>query len=125
MTLEEMDKKIEFILQMQAQFEANLASSGANIDNLRVSVGQLAGIVSESIKLSDDRFTRSEERMKDLAAAQKVTGEQIKDLATAQKATDERIRELTAVQKGTDERLNVLINIMERHITGPDHLAQA
>ena len=29
MTPDEMDKKIEFILQMQAQFEANLAHSEA------------------------------------------------------------------------------------------------
>ena len=78
--------------------------------DLRVSVGDLAGVVGESIKLSDDRFTRSDERMKDLATAQKVTGE--------------RINDLTAAQKGTDERLNVLINIMERHITGPDHTAR-
>jgi DNA repair ATPase RecN len=103
MTLEEMDKKIEFILQMQAQFEANLG-------NLRVTVADLAGVVGESIKLSDDRFTRHDERMKDLITAQKATGEQIKDLAAAQKATD--------------ERLNALINIMERHITGPNHPAQ-
>jgi hypothetical protein len=117
MTLEEMDKKIGFILEMQAQFEANvgrlaanLARSEANIDNLRlsvadlkvtvgdlrVSVAGLAGVVGESIKLSDDRFTRFDGQMKDLVTA----------------------------QKGTDERLNALINIMERHITGPDHPAR-
>jgi len=84
-------------------------------------VGDLAGVVGESIKLSDDRFTRSDERMKDLATAQKATDERMKDLAAAQKVTGERINDLTAAQKGTDERLNVLINIMERHITGPDH----
>jgi hypothetical protein len=110
MTLEEMDKKIEFILEMQAQFEANvgrlaanLARSETNIDNLRVSVADLkvtvadlAGVVRESIKISDDRFSRFDGQMKDLATA----------------------------QKGTDERLNALINIMERHITGPDHPAR-
>jgi uncharacterized protein YoxC len=109
MTLEEMDKKIEFILEMQAQFEANmgklaanLARSEANIDNLkvsvadlRVSVADLAGVVGESIKISDDRFSRFDERMKDLATAQKVT----------------------------EEHLSALINIMERHITGPGHPA--
>ena len=93
MTPDEMDKKIEFILQMQAQFEANLARSEANIDNLRVSVADLAGVVRDSIKLSDDRFTRLDERMMELATAQKTT----------------------------DERLNALINVLERHITGPDH----
>ena len=39
MTSDEMDKKIEFILQMQAQFEANMSQSEANTRDLRVSVG--------------------------------------------------------------------------------------
>jgi len=96
MTLDEMDKKIEFILQMQTQFEANLARSEANIDNLRVSVGDLAGVVRDSIKISDDRFTRLDDRLSKLADAQKTT----------------------------DDRLNALISIMERHITGPDHVSR-
>lgn len=100
MTPDEMDKKIEFILEMQAQFEANLARSEANIDkfrvsvaDLRMSVADLAGVVRDSIKLSDDRFTRLDERMMELATAQKTS----------------------------DERLNALISVVERHITGPDH----
>jgi chromosome segregation ATPase len=117
MTPEEMDKKIEFILEMQAQFEANvgnlatnltrseanidklatnLARCEANIDNLRVSVADLAGVVRESIKISDDRFTRLDDRLSKLADAQKTT----------------------------DERLNALISVVERHITGPDHVAR-
>ncbi len=96
MTLEEMNKKIEFILEMQVQFEANLARSEANVDNLRASVADLAGVLRESVKISDERFSRLDERMMELAAA----------------------------QKATDERLNALINIVERHITGPDHPAR-
>ena len=96
MTLDEMDKKIEFILQMQVQFEANLARSQANIDNLRISVGDLAGVVRDSIKISDDRFTRLDDRLSKLADAQKTT----------------------------DDRLNALISVMERHITGPDHVSR-
>jgi septal ring factor EnvC (AmiA/AmiB activator) len=107
MTPDEMDKKIEFILQMQTQFEANLARSEANINSLRVSVAELAGVVRDSIKMSDDRFTRLDDRMK--------------DLAEAQKATSERLGELAGAQRATDERLNALINVTERHITGPDH----
>ncbi len=103
MTPDEMDKKIEFILQMQAQFEDNVARSEANINILRVSVsdlkvtvGDLAGVVRDSIKISDDRFSRFDERMKELVAAQKTT----------------------------DERLNALISVVERHITGPDHVSR-
>jgi type II secretory pathway component PulM len=111
MTPDELDKRIEFILQMQAQFQADvgqlatsLARCEANIDNLRgtvselrISVSDLAGVVRDSIKISDDRFTR----------------------------LDDRIGELTSAQKRTDERLNALISVVERHITGPDHPARA
>ena len=45
------------------------------------------------MKLSDDRFTRLDEKMIELAGA----------------------------QKATEVRLNALINVLERHITGPDH----
>ena len=100
MTLDEMDKKIEFILQMQAQFESNIgkletnvARSEANVGNLRASIAELAVVVSDSIKMSDDRFTRFDLKMLELAEAQKIT----------------------------DERLNALISVVERHVTGPDH----
>lgn len=96
MTLEEMDKKIEFILQMQAQFEANLARSETNINTLRISVAELAGVVKESIKISDDRFTRLDQKMMEVAEVQKTTG----------------------------ERLTALISVVERHISGPDYAAR-
>ena len=103
MTLDEMEKSIEFILQMQAKFESNLARSEANIDklgtsvaSLRVSMAELAGVVSESIRISDDRFTR----------------------------LDDRLAKLTDAQKTTGERLNALIDVFERHITGHSHGAR-
>jgi len=111
MTLEEMDKKIEFILEMQAQFAVNQARSEANIDGLRGSVVQLARVVRDSVKLSDDRFAR--------------TDNQLAQLTEAQKATDRTVKELAEIQKTSDERLNVLVNVVERHITGPDHAPRA
>jgi len=100
MTPAEMDKKIEFILQMQSQFEANIgrletnvARSEANVGNLRASIAELAVVVRDSIKSSDERSTRFDLKMLELAEAQKIT----------------------------DERLNALISVVERHITGPDH----
>lgn len=107
MSPEEADKKIEFILQMQAQFEVNLAKleanlnrSEANIDKLRdsqailtASVVRIAEILEQSIRHTDERFFKF----------------------------DQRMAELREAQKATDDRLNVLINIVERHVTGPDH----
>jgi hypothetical protein len=110
MTPEELDKKIEFILEMQAQFAADMgrsevnivnltasaAQSEANIDKLRISIADLAVVVRDSVKLSDDRFTRMDDKLAKLADAQRTT----------------------------DERLNALISLVERHITGPDHVAR-
>ena len=82
------DEKIEFILQMQAQFEANIgkletnvARSEANIGNLRASIADLAVIVRDSIKMSDDRSTRFDEKMLEFAEAQKSTDGRLKELA--------------------------------------------
>jgi chromosome segregation ATPase len=83
------------------------------------------------VKLSEDRFTRLDDRMKDLLGAQKATEGRLGELAGAQRAADERsarlderMMELAAAQKATEERLNALINVLERHITGPDHAAR-
>jgi septal ring factor EnvC (AmiA/AmiB activator) len=93
MTSEEADKKIEFILQMQAQFEANLgrleanfARSESNIDKLRESQATLTGAAIRITELMEQ----------------------------SQKQSDQRFR-------GLDERLNALITVVEKHITGPDH----
>jgi transcriptional regulator GlxA family with amidase domain len=80
-------------------------------------VAELAGVVKDSIKISDDRFTRLDDRLTNLVEAQKVAEERSARL-------DQRMMELTEAQKTTDERLNALISIMERHISGPDHAAR-
>jgi septal ring factor EnvC (AmiA/AmiB activator) len=135
MTPDEMDKKIEFILEMQAQFSANMGRSEANIERCEVNIDNLTASVArsevnianltasvarseanlkalipefavalrESAKLSDERFSRSDERMTKL---------------------DEKLARLADAQKTTDERLNALISVVERHITGPDHVAR-
>jgi septal ring factor EnvC (AmiA/AmiB activator) len=97
MTSEEADKKIEFILQMQAQFEANLgrleanlARSESNIDKLRESQATLTGAAIRITELMEQ----------------------------SQKQSDQRFR-------GLDERLNALITVVEKHITGPDHERKA
>ena len=130
MTPDEMDKKIEFILQMQAQFETNVESLRISVVDLKTSVAALAGVVRDSIKISDDRFTRLDDGLRTLAATQTATDERLKQLATATDerlnrlatATDERLNRLAAA---TDERLNALISVVERHITGPHHAPRA
>jgi DNA anti-recombination protein RmuC len=74
MTPEEADKKIEFILQMQAQFEDNLERMRVEFraadDRLRESQGALTGAViritelmEQSQKQADQRFRGLDERL--------------------------------------------------------------
>jgi hypothetical protein len=77
-------------------------------------VASLAGVIRDSIKISDERFTRLDERLTKLAEAQGAADERSARL-------DQRMIELAEAQKSTDERLNALISVVERHITGPDH----
>ena len=135
MTLEEADKKIEFILQMQAQFESNIGKLRDSQATLTASVVDIAGVLRESVRISDDRFTRLDDRLMRLAEAQQASDErmsrfdeQIIRLTDAERAADERLthldsimRELAEAGKATDGRLNALIHVVERHITGPDH----
>lgn len=100
MTLEEADKKIEFILQMQAQFEAGMGKLRDSQATLTASVFDIAGVLRESVRISDERFTRLDDRLTRL---------------------DSIVRELAEAGKATDERLNALIHVVDRHITGPDH----
>ena len=149
MTPEETDNKIEFILQMQAQFESNIGKLRDSQAALTASVVDIAGVLRESVRISDDRFTRLDDRLTRLAEAQRAAAERFTRLADAQQATDERMSrfddrmirlaeaqhaaaerrtrldtimiELAEAGKATDDRLNALINVVERHVTGPDH----
>ena len=153
MTPEEADKKIEFILQMQAQFESNIGKLRDSQAALTASVVDIAGVLRESVRITDERFTRLDERLMRLTESQQTTDQRIARLANGQHATEERmlrfedqmarladsqragddrlshldsiVRELAEAGKATDDRLNALISVVERHITGPDHSPQA
>lgn len=100
MTPEEVERRMDFILEQQAHFAVNI----------------------EKLRESDARLHASQERLHDsqatlTAALMRVT-EIVQELGEAQKRTEEQMR-------GTDEKLNALIDTVERHITGPDHGSKA
>src|SRR5579863_6190237 len=103
MTPGEMDKKIEFILDMQAQFESNvgklatnLAHCETNIDSLRISAAELAGVLSQSIKISDDRFTRLDDKLSKLVDAQRTADDHSSRL-------DDKLSKLVDAQRTADD----------------------
>jgi hypothetical protein len=100
MTPEEVQRKMEFIIEQQAQFTVHIDRLRDSHATLTASLLRLAELMEESQRENDERFRK--------------TDEQIRALAEAQNRADERAR-------NTDERLNALISLFERHITGPEH----
>lgn len=110
MTNEEMNKKMEFILEQQAQFAVNLQrleermedfqmKAEARLSRLEGAVVGVVGLIDRMIKVQE----RTDENVAELT-------KQVLALAEAQIRTDKRLVE-------TDERLNTLITVVERFIS--------
>jgi chromosome segregation ATPase len=103
MTPQEMERTITFMLEHQAQFDIRLEKLLEQQAQLTVRLDKLAESV-EGLHKSQATLTES---MLGLAGV-------MQELMEAQKITEDHLRE-------TGDRLNALINVVEKHITGPDH----
>ena len=106
MTDEERERKMDFILEQQAQFAVAMqtlreaqARSDEKLAMYAQTQSEFIEIATRSIQALVDSQLRAEER---------------------QARADERQVRMDERMAQTDERLNVLINIVERHI-GDDH----
>jgi hypothetical protein len=97
MSEEELKKKMEFIVEQQAQFAADIQS--------------MREVQARDAKLLKDGLIGLADIVGHLARAQDA-------LVDAQTRTEESLKRLTEAGARTDERLNNLINIVERHISG-------
>jgi hypothetical protein len=107
MSNEELNKKMEFIVEHQAKFAAEIeimrevqaqdATLLRDLSNAVITVVGLVGNLTEGQARTDDRIIA---------------------LAEAQTRTDENIKLLIKAQAGTDERLNIFINVVERYFSG-------
>lgn len=105
MSNEEMNKKMEFIVEQQAKFAADveILRELQEADARRLSNGLLSLV----------------DIVGNLTRAHLETDQSLQRLTEAQAKTDERLRD-------TDERLRILLNVVERHISGnggPHHHA--
>ena len=108
MSNDEMNKKIEFIVEHQAKF-------GAEIEMMReVQAADSRRLSDAMIGLVDIVGTLTRVQTE----AQARTDESIQRLADAQAKTDERLRGTDERLRDTDERLRILLNVVERHISG-------
>ena len=146
MSNEEMNKKMEFIVEHQARFvayigemrevqaqDAKLLKEETNVlkkqyhklSDAVVTVVGLVGSLTKAQARADDRINElteaqahTDDRINVLVQAQTRTDESFNLLAQAQTRTDESIKLLTEAQTRTDERLNIFINVVERYISG-------
>jgi hypothetical protein len=104
MNNDEMNKKMEFIVEHQAKFAADIQIMRevqvADTKLLKDGLIGLAGIVGS------------------LTRAQIGADGRIDSLAEAQKRTDENLKRLSEAQTQTEASLKILINVVERHISG-------
>jgi len=125
MSNEEMNEKMEFIVEQQAQFAADMK-------DLREFQAQDGNLLKEQYRMLSDAVitvvglvgsltqaqARADDRINVLTQAQTRTDDRINVLAQAQTRTDESFNLLAQAQTRTEERLNIFINVVERHISG-------
>jgi hypothetical protein len=102
MSNEEWERKMEFLLNQQAQFDADMHElkeaqkhTDRRFAQIEEQIGHIAGMINDGFGLVMNMF--------------KETGAQIKELRESQK-------ELTASLKLTDEALRKLITRFDRHL---------
>jgi chromosome segregation ATPase len=110
MTPQEIERNIAFIVEQQANFSVNLDRINAAIDKINRAIDginetlakhneAIVGLLQIS-RTSLDHHTAAEAQMTEIRT---------------------EMKEIARAQKSTDQRLNVLIDVLERHISGHDH----
>jgi hypothetical protein len=104
MNEEELSRKMEFIVDQQAQF-------AADIQVMREVHDADTKLLKEQYRNFSDAVVALVGSVDRIARAQERTDEKMAQLAVAQMRTDEKVAEVA-------ERLNVFIGVVERYISG-------
>ena len=97
MNEEQFERRMEFIVEQQAQFAVDIQQ------------------LKETQKAEAELWREKHQALND--AVTTIVG-MVGKLASAQERTDEQLSELTNKQAETDDRLNVLIGVVERYFSG-------
>ena len=103
MTNDEIQKRMEFIIEQQAQF-------AADIQLLRETQAADSKLLKEKHNSLTEALTTVVGMIGKLSAAQERTDAQVAELA-------DRMITLTDAQVSTDERLNMIIGMVERYFS--------
>ncbi len=99
MTFEEVQRTVEFLVQHGAQVDARLERLLESQGTLTAATMRLTELMQEFQGSTEQQFSKADERLAELAEAQKRTDEQL---------------------RSTDKRLNALIRLFESHTTRAD-----
>jgi hypothetical protein len=109
--IERMERQMAFILEQQAQYEVRWAEAAKRWASTEQSIRALLAIA----EIHEREFEELRAADKELRAADT-------EWRQANKELREITKQLGEAGKATDERLNVLINVVERHISeGHNH----
>ena len=97
--IERMERQMAFIFEQQAKYEVRSAKA------------------DERWAEADKRWASTEQSIRALLAIAEIHEREFEALREANKELGEASNELREAGRATDERLNVLINIVERHIS--------
>jgi hypothetical protein len=103
MTNEDFQRRVEFIINRQAQFSSDL--------------GALQDLVTRLAVAGRDRFSDHDPKNAALTDAQLASEERISRVGTSLEKLEAAQTRLTEAQASTDERLSALINLVERFIS--------
>lgn len=104
MANDDIERKIEFIVNQQAQFSADIIELKELHVKAEARMTNLENVVQRLVDVVERGFTTLTQR--------------VSDLATAQTFLDKRMAELAESQTHTDQRLNALIDIVREGRNG-------
>ena len=118
MSEEEMQRKMEFIVNQQAQFAVDIQQLREAQNALTTKHAKLADALLTVVGIVG-RLTEAQERM---AQEQERAA---KERAESQERTNAALAEMAKAHAATDERLNIFINVVERYISRNGRNGQA
>jgi peptidoglycan hydrolase CwlO-like protein len=106
MSEEEMNRKMELIVEQQAQFVTDIHKLGESQQELATRQGTLTDALMAVVGMVG-KLTEGQEELRSEA----------KELAAAQRRTDEKLTETNAKLGETNERMNIFIDVLERYVS--------
>ena len=109
MSPDERDRMMQFLLNQQAQFDANQAKFDANQAKFDANQATF-DVALQALSAKTDRIAEG------LIGLTGLVGRAIGDLAAAQQRTDEQLRATDAHLNEVGSHLDIVIEMFERHL---------